>query len=121
MITKFRLFEKDECDYSYYYRIPYRSRDLIKLVFEKEKVKLKLTDERITMLMDELSDNEYDSLINLYVFVGDDGFLGFWAITENETEKLTEELLIFIKKHEMINKGSLELEPYEVDANKYNL
>ena len=121
MITEFKLFEKKDIELldSVYFLIPYNDKRLIEKVLEKYKDILKLNTNRINKNMKELSAGEYDDMIGLYVFIKKDEYMGYWTFTENPKNKI--ELQNFVDENNMTYRGLLELEPYEIEAIKYNL
>lgn len=122
MITKFKLFERvsdSDLENGEYYYIPFFDRKLIKILLEKEKSILRLGNERMEMILEQLKEPEYDNLIGLYILVGKSGFSGFWGNVTNENEN--SKRIEFFKDNNMIDRGILTLEPYEIDANKYNI
>ena len=82
-----------------------------------------ITDEKIDKLLSALDDKNWGFFKGIYILLDQSEYLGYWCVLANEIEEEKEkkDRDVFFKKHNMINKGVLELPPYEISANKYNL
>jgi len=117
MITRFKIFEKvGDYKNSYYYSIPYNNIHLIKLALERSKL---IKSTIIDMIIVELYDMIPEGLVSLnIIFNNDDTFQGFYGIYSHNTMV---NFLEFKRKESLKDMGSIKLEDWEVNANKYNV